>query len=158
MSRHGAVYLALDVGDARIGVAISRSGVLAQPLMTIERRGRKQVLDELEALTREHTVTDCVLGLPVLEGGRPGEQAEKTRAFSRSLQRRLPALRLHFQDERYSSAEAEEIAAAKGYDQPPRALIDRLAAAVILRDFLHQRGTEVSADSAGKEREPDEQS
>ncbi len=149
------VFLALDVGDVRIGVAVSRSGVLAEPLRTINREGRKRTLDALESVVQETGATDCVIGLPLLEGGEEGAQAEKTRAFARSLQRRIPGLHVHFFDERFSSSEAEDIAARKGYDAPPRALIDRLAAAVILQDFLDSR-TEERKDENGKEkREPD---
>ncbi len=127
------VLMALDVGDARIGVAISRSSMIAEPLVTIERTSRTQTLDEIEAIVREHGVTEVVVGLPVREDGTEGAQAAKTRAFARSLRRRLPGLRQHFLDERYSSVEAAEIAGGK---PPDRGRIDRLAAAVILRDFL----------------------
>ncbi len=149
------VYIALDVGDARIGVALSRSGVLAEPYVTVERKGRRQVLDAIEAIVTETAATDCVLGLPLLEGGQEGAQAEKTRAFARSLQRRLPALRLHFFDERYTSSDAREIAANRGQRSPSRALIDRLAASVILQDFLDAGGTEGKDQHEKKKREPD---
>ena len=127
------VFLSLDVGDARIGVAISRSGMIAQPLATIERESRTQTLNAVESMVRDHGVTDVVVGLPVREDGREGTQAAKTRAFARSLKRRLPALRLTFFDERYSSVEAGEISPT-GHREQGR--IDKLAAAVILRDFL----------------------
>lgn len=127
------VLLALDVGDARIGVAISRSGMIAQPLGTIERNSRTGTLDAIESMVREHGVTQIVVGLPVREDGVEGTQAAKTRAFARSLKRRLPAVHLAFFDERYSSVEAGEISPTGHLE---RGRIDKLAAAVILRDFL----------------------
>lgn len=130
------VLLALDVGDARIGVAISRSAIIAEPLCTIERAARKQTLDEIEGIVRRERVTEMVVGLPTREDGTAGDRVEKTEAFVRSLKRRIPGLLWHFQDERYSTVEAAEIRPdARGV----RGGLDRLAAAVILRDFLARR-------------------
>lgn len=130
------VYLGLDVGDVRIGVALSRSGVICEPLTTIERRGRSQTLDALDALVREHGITVMVLGLPLLEGGTEGEQAEKTRAFARSLARRFPQVRIVFEDERHSSADARDHAGRRVRPDGPKGLVDRLAAAFILQKYL----------------------
>jgi len=127
------VLLSLDVGDARIGVAISRSAIIAEPLCTLERTSRKQTLDEIEEIVRREKVTEMVIGLPTREDGTSGDRVAKTEAFARSLKRRIPGLLWHFQDERYSTVEAAEIRPdARGV----RGALDRLAAAVILRDFL----------------------
>lgn len=136
MSPAAPVTIALDVGDARIGVAISRSGVLAEPLAVIERTGRRAVLDALDALVRQHGVQVCVVGLPLLERGVEGEQAGKTRAFARSLARRLPALRLEFQDERWSSADARAIAGGRAVQRHGE---DAVAAMVILEAWIERQ-------------------
>ncbi|MBX3729114.1 MAG: Holliday junction resolvase RuvX [Candidatus Sumerlaeia bacterium] len=133
--RGGGALLALDVGDRRIGVAVSESGVIAKPLGAVERTGRKATLDALEALVRQYDVRRAVVGLPLLEGGVAGEQAEKTRAFVRSLQRRLPGLEVVEWDERHTSSEAREIL-GPGRLEPGR--IDSVAAAVILQEYLDQ--------------------
>ena len=134
--------LGLDVGDVRIGVAISRSGVIAEPLVTIERIGRRQTLNALEELVMANSVGQCVVGLPSLESGIEGEQAEKTRAFCRSLSRRIPALKIAFFDERYTSSRARDIAGDRVQGADNKGLIDRIAAAVILQDYLdHQENT-----------------
>jgi len=125
--------MALDVGDARIGVAVSRSGIIADTRETITRVGRKQTLDAIGKVLEEDGVTVCVLGLPLLEGGTEGEQAEKTRAFSRSLQRRFPTLRITFHDERYTSAQAKGM---MGRDGGAKGRVDQLAAAIILQEWL----------------------
>lgn len=147
----GIVYMALDVGDVRIGVALSRSGVIAEPLKTIERTGRKQTLNAIESVVSEYGVTDCVIGLPLLEGGAEGEQAEKTRAFARSLARRLPKLQIHFHDERYSSGEAMEIIGAKGAGR-----VDQVAAAVFLQAFLDGAGQDEKKKANMEEPDADE--
>lgn len=130
--RTARVCLGMDVGGARIGLALSRSGWLVETLPTLHRRGRKQDFDALEKLILAERITDVVLGLPLLPSGEEGEQSEKTREFSRSLARRFPGVRLHFQDERYSSAEAREIGSATASHSDE----DRIAAAVILQEFL----------------------
>ena len=136
--------LALDVGDVRIGVAASASGIVCSPLPAIHRKGRKQTLDALEAVAGAQGAKGFVLGLPLREGGGEGEQVEKTRAFARSLARRLPRLPIAFWDERYSSADAKEIL-GPGPHAP--GVVDSLAACVILQEYLdHHFSARDSAD------------
>lgn len=130
--RAGSV-LALDVGDKRIGVAVSRSWQIVMPLEAIRRTGRSAALDALEAVVKHHDARLLVVGLPLLEGGTEGEQAQRTRAFARSIARRLPALAITYWDERYSTAEAREHLGGSGRRVGQ---LDSVAAAVILRDFL----------------------
>lgn len=138
------IYLGLDVGDVRIGVALSRSGLICEPLLTIERRGRTQTLDAIDALIREHNATVLVIGLPLLERGVEGEQAAKTRQFARSLARRFPKVRIDFQDERHTSGEARDHAGSRLRDGGPKGLVDRLAAAFILQQYLDRRNDGIS--------------
>lgn len=127
-------YLALDVGDVRIGVAVSESGVIAATLPAITRESRRATLDAIEDLARQYAVGTVLIGLPLLEDGTEGSQAEKSRALGRSLARRAPALRIEYWDERYSSAEARAILGKLPAD-PGR--IDSVAAAVILQEYLN---------------------
>lgn len=140
-------FAALDVGDVRIGVAISRSGVIAEPLATIERIGRSQTLNELQSIIEANRITTLVVGIPLLESGGEGEQAEKSRAFARSLQRRMPAVRITFQDERYTSAEAREIAGKRAAPGEKKGLVDRIAAAIILQAFLDEQALQKKKDT-----------
>ena len=144
------IHLALDVGDVRIGVAISRSGVIAEPLTTVERTGKSQALDAIQGLVEANKVTVCLVGMPLLEGGTEGEQAEKTRAFARSLARRLPGLKLVYWDERHSSGQARGLAGKRISGGENRGLVDRIAAAVILQEYLdHQAEVRKKADTQG---------
>ncbi len=139
--------LALDVGDVRIGLAVSESRTIAATLPSIERNGRRATLDALERVIGQHEVRAVILGLPLLENGNEGDQAEKTRAFARSLQRRLPQLNIDFWDERYTSAEAKEIL---GGESETAGRVDSVAAAVILQEFLdHDRNGNGSGEKNG---------
>lgn len=136
--------LALDVGDARIGVAVSESRVIATPLDPLNRHalGKRGTLNAVEALLTAYQTNEILLGLPLLESGDEGEQVEKTRAFARSLQRRIPALHVSFTDERYSSAEAKEILGDRAV---PKGRLDSVAAAVFLQEFLDHQGHSLQA-------------
>lgn len=127
--------MALDVGDVRIGVAVSESRVIATTLPAIQRTGRKAVLDVLQGLVQQYGIGTLVVGIPFLEGGAEGEQVEKTRAFVRSLTRRLPRLRVVEWDERHTSSEARGIL---GPGRHERGRVDSVAAAVILQEYLDQ--------------------
>ena len=142
------VYLALDVGDVRVGLALSRSGILAEPLTTLTRTAKSQILNEIAAIIEREKVTVCVLGLPFLASGQEGEQAEKTRAFGRSLARKLPALRIIFRDERYSSAMASDVIQANGLGGG-KGRVDRLAAAIILQGYLDDLALEKKSQNSG---------
>ena len=140
MSNPPDVYLGLDVGDVRIGLALSRSGIICEPLVTITRTDKRQVLDDIQKVVEQNRVTVCVVGLPRLTAGDEGSQAEKTRAFVRSLQRRIPKVRYVFEDERFTSSEARDMigggrAAKKGE-------LDRVAAAIILQQYLDRLASE----------------
>ena len=136
MSLDECGVMALDVGDARIGVAVSESRVIATPFPAINRReGRKATLNALQAIADQYEVRIAVLGMPLLESGDEGEQAEKTRAFGRSLQRRLPALQIEFRDERYTSADAKDILGPGPHE---KGRVDSVAAAVILQAYLDE--------------------
>lgn len=129
--------MALDVGDAKIGVAVSESWVIATTLAAVERTGRRAVLDALGELVEKYKIRTAVVGIPFREDGVEGEQAEKTRAFVRSLARRLPGLTIVEWDERYTTAEARDIL---GPGDRERGRVDSVAAAVMLQEYLDSEG------------------
>ncbi len=131
------VYIALDVGDVRIGVALSRSQIISEPHSIIERTGRRQTLNALQSIIESEAVTDCVIGIPLLPNGEKGEQTEKTESFARSLQRRFPTLCIHFMDERYSTDEAKEIR-FRNQSRTTQKYCDDIAAALILQRHLEK--------------------
>ena len=95
--------LALDVGDRRIGLAISdEMGWTAQALETLARRDLKRDLSHLAELIRSREVTEVVVGLPRHLDGHIGPQAQKVLTFVESLKTRISAPVLMW-DERLTS-------------------------------------------------------
>ena len=132
--------MGLDVGDRRIGVALSDpSGFLASPVTTVERTGGKRDVATVITLATEHEAELIVVGLPRLLSGEIGEQARKTMQFAEKLsqQTRIPVV---LWDERFSSATADELMGQAGRSAAERrARIDAAAAAVILQSYLDQK-------------------
>ena len=143
----------LDVGDRRIGVAISDGlGLTAQPLFTLQRTGRKGDLKKevkwIGRLLRKHGVTEVVVGNPLHMSGDVSPQAVKSQAFAEALRAEF-GVTVHLWDERLTSMEAHEILDGAGYARGPerRRVIDQVAAVVILQSFLQARANE--RDRAG---------
>ena len=131
--------LGLDLGDARIGVAISDDGRrMAVPLGTV-RTGAPQDVKAIADLVAEHGVTLVVVGHPLLMSGEAGERAHLAERFAEAL-RSILAVEVELQDERLSTAEAERAlrdAGTMGRDR--RRTVDRSAATVILQAWLDAR-------------------
>src|SRR6516225_12379700 len=80
-------YLAIDVGNRRIGVAVSDElGLTAQPVLTLERRSsRREDLRSIARLCRRYGVSGVVVGNPLHISGESSTQSEKTQAFASEL-------------------------------------------------------------------------
>ena len=138
--------LGLDVGDVRVGVALSDpSGTLASPLTVLERRDIEGEAKGLADLVREHDVDELVVGLPTTMRGEDGHMAEQMRSVADHL-RKVLALPVHLLDERLTSVAAKRALTDAGSsgDAGPGA-VDQAAAAIILQDFLDRRGSEDAA-------------
>ena len=127
----------MDVGDRRIGVALSDpTGLIATPTTTIDRRGEPADVETVLSLAVEHDVGEIVVGLPLTLAGRVGTQARRVTRFADALSGRasVPVKTL---DERYSTVEAERMLREAGR-RPSRekAAVDAAAAAVILQGYL----------------------
>lgn len=129
--------LALDVGQRRIGLAVSDGlGITAQGLPTLERRGLGQDLDALARLASEQGAALVLIGLPRHLSGTEGRQAEAVRRFGERLGRhtRLPVA---YWDERLTTVEAARVLeAAESSLRASRRAIDRLSAVILLQSFL----------------------
>lgn len=136
----GGRILALDVGERRIGVAITDpTGATAQPLQTVVRTGQDGGLTRLVAMIRRYDVKEVVVGLPTRTGGEEGPEARRVRAFARRL-RSLTGVPVVFVDERYSTREAERILLAADLSRGRRRkVLDHVAAAIVLDTYLARR-------------------
>jgi putative Holliday junction resolvase len=128
--------LGLDLGDARIGVAISDDARrMAVPLGTV-RTGAPADVRAIAGLVHEHGVTLVVVGHPLLLSGKAGERAHHAERFAAALTGLLDVPVL-LQDERLSTVEAERALRETGASaRDRRRAIDRSAATVILQAWL----------------------
>lgn len=126
--------LGLDIGDRRIGVAISDPlGISAYPLEVLKDLGPFGLRDYVEDRINEG-IGVIVVGMPLTPGGREGEQARKTRKFTRVLEG-VPGVELVLWDERLSTVEAARRLREAGHSLRGRK-VDAEAAAIILQSYL----------------------
>ncbi len=150
--------LALDLGRARIGVAISDPlGLTAQPLLTIYRTttGRKTPRADLKSIgriVRKHAVAEIVVGNPLHISGDAGEQSARARQFAVDLRAEF-SLPVHLWDERLTTHAAHELLDEAGRARNAHSandrgvtdriarkrIVDQLAAVLILESFLASR-------------------
>ena len=132
--------LALDVGDKRIGVAISDPmGILASPLIAIERTSDNKAIDAILEIVGEQEAGEIVAGLPISLRGGYSEQTKSVAAFVRKLEACSP-VPVKTADERYSTVEAERLLSQANRKRArSRGEIDAAAAAVILQSYLDAR-------------------
>jgi putative Holliday junction resolvase len=132
-------YLGVDVGRARIGLALADDVLrTARPLRAVARRDEAATLADIAASAREYEVERLVVGLPLNMDGSEGPSARHARAFADRLSAALgiPAV-LH--DERLSTFEAETRLRDQGFSgKDRRSRVDAEAAAVILQGWLER--------------------
>jgi len=130
--------LSIDLGDARIGLAISDPlGITAQPLPPMEVIGSRRDLRRIELLAREREVSTIVVGLPLQMSGEEGTRAVAAREFADRLSLRLPGVVVTLWDERLTTVEAERTLITGNVRRSKRKKrVDGLAAVLILSGYL----------------------
>lgn len=140
--------LALDVGDRRIGLAITDPlGLTAQPLFTLHRTTLRADLKAIARFIRQHEVTTLVVGNPLHADGTSSPQAAKARAFAKALEAEHPTLAHHLLDERLTTRDAHDLLDLAGHRRSAgpasrvsrEEIIDQVAATLLLESFLSQR-------------------
>lgn len=137
--------IAIDVGDVRIGVAVSDpAGFLATPVETVA--AGKFAMERLAELVTEFEPLECVVGLPLSLSGKEGPAAVKVRAFAAELAERIAPVPIRLFDERMSTMTADSLLRQRGKSgAKKRSVIDQAAATVILQTALDTERTRGSA-------------
>jgi putative holliday junction resolvase len=132
--------LGLDVGEKRIGLAVSDPlGITAQGLEVLTRRDRQSDLDHLLKVAREYHVQQIVVGLPRHMDGRPGAAAPAIMELATALGETLGVEVIPW-DERLTTAAAERVLIQADMSRRRRRqVVDQLAAVLILQNYLDFR-------------------
>jgi len=134
--------LGLDVGSKTIGVAVTdEAEIAAHPREVIARGGGDPDVSAILTLVRDLDITDVVIGMPYELSGKVGHRARRVQAFANRLRAALPdAVKLHEQDERFTTAEAQRVLLDADLSRARRKeVIDQQAAALILQAWLDVR-------------------
>lgn len=129
--------MALDVGDKKIGIALSDPlKITSQALETYERKDTEEDFHYLADLIKEKEVSILVAGLPKNMDGSEGPQAGKVRDFVAQLSS-YTEVKIDFSDERLTTVEAEKVLIDGNVSRKKRKkVIDQLAANLILQNYL----------------------
>jgi putative Holliday junction resolvase len=146
--------LAIDVGDARIGVAsCDPDGVLATPVETVPGRDIPAAKRRLAEIVAEYEPIEVVVGLPRSLSGSEGPAAVKVRAFTQDVAKIIAPVPVRLVDERMSTVTATHGLRASGVKaKKGRAVVDQAAAVVILQSALEAE--RVSGKAPGESVEP----
>ncbi|MBQ3429617.1 MAG: Holliday junction resolvase RuvX [Mogibacterium sp.] len=144
--------LGLDVGNKTVGVAVSDPlGVIATGVTTIERVGIRKDTGKVIDYIKEYGCDTVVMGLPLSLDGSDSVQTQNVRDFRTMLENKLKSsgplskVKIEWQDERYSTVEAEEVLIEANMSREDRKkIIDRQAAIVILQRYLDRMPREES--------------
>lgn len=131
---------ALDLGAARVGVAISDDlGLMAHPRGVLAARPRPKLLDTLRELVRAEEIVRIVVGFPLDMRGTEGEAARRARQIAQQIAD-ATACDVELFDERLSTVQAQRaLAASEVFGQKAKARIDEAAAVEILQAWLDAR-------------------
>ncbi len=132
--------LGLDIGDKRIGVALSDpDGILASPLTIINCSDIRADVEAIVNIVSLYQINQIIVGLPRSMDGSLGKQAEKVGAFAENL-RSHTEVPVEFRDERLSTVGAERLMRTVGGKRTrKKAEDDAIAAALILQGYLDEK-------------------
>jgi putative Holliday junction resolvase len=125
--------LAIDLGEKRVGLAITSPLNIPRPLKTVK---RKKIFEEISAILKNYAIKTIVVGFPLNMDGTEGDKANEAREFAREIKERFK-IPVYLQDERLTSYEAKEIIRETG-KKIDKGVIDRMAAFIILKEYLNE--------------------
>lgn len=132
--------MAVDYGDARTGLAVcDRTEFLASPVGVLAEKSFAKVAEKIVYASREYDVGMLVIGLPKNMDGTEGARAQKSRKLADTL-RPLLNIPVELWDERQTTISAANILSENGtYGKKRKAVLDAVAATVILENYLAYR-------------------
>ena len=132
--------LGIDVGDRRIGLALSDpGGILASPLTIIEHTTETGDIEAILKIAKEREAERIIVGLPRLMNGDIGPQAQKVQVFAEAI-RANTQIPIEYRDERLTTVTAQRLHQESGTKKRNRVIrYDAMAAAVILQDYLEEQ-------------------
>ncbi len=144
--------LGIDYGEKRIGLALSDElEMTARGLSVIERTSREKDLETIVAVVSGHGVAAIVVGYPLRLDGTAGIQCEKVDRFIAAL-RGVVSVPVTAWDETLSTKEAEGLMREAGVKRrKKRGMVDRIAAAFILQDYLNRKDRRAPGIPSGPE-------
>lgn len=132
--------LSIDYGKKRTGIAVTDSlQIIANGLCTVD---TKQLLPFLTDYCKKEEVERFIVGLPTQTTGEASENQQRVRCFVGELKKAIPHIPVEFYDERYTSVLAHRAMIDSGIRQKRRrdkALVDEIAATIILQDYMSSR-------------------
>ena len=131
--------ICFDIGDKRIGVAVSDPfGSMALPVETYYRKNFETDLAALAKMAADRPADVIVCGLPLNVDCTPSEQTAKTQSFVEELKKHTN-IPIEFQDERYSTKEAHRVLISQNMRREKRkSYVDSVAASFILEDYMRR--------------------
>jgi putative Holliday junction resolvase len=144
-------FMGLDVGEKRIGVALSDpEGLIASPRDTIRRDGYRKDVAQLLELAESEGVDEILVGMPYSLDGNKGPQAKKVTEFIEAMGRESKIKVIPW-DERLSTAAAERALLEADMSRAGRRRrIDKVAAAFILQGYLDYRNHKEATENRGR--------
>jgi putative Holliday junction resolvase len=128
-----AKILALDIGEQRVGLAVSDElKIIASPYKTI---GREKVIFELKQIVEKEKIEKIIIGLPYLGSGQLGSQAKDIQRFAHNLRAEVN-VPIEFENEILTSVEAENRLRERRNKVLDKEEIDKMAATIILESYL----------------------
>ena len=135
--------MGIDYGDKRIGIAMTDAlCIISSPFEVYKNVGEDDAVAHIAKLVKEYNIDEIAMGLPLNMDGTEGERALIHRAVGEKIEN-ATGIKVHFVDERLTSAEAEEILISSGVRREKRKeLIDKISAQIILQTYIdsHKRG------------------
>ncbi len=133
-------YIAFDIGDKRVGIAVSDPfGNMAMPLETYNRKNFAEDIKYLVKKAEERGADVIVCGVPLNFDGTKSEQTEKTLSFIEEIKKNT-AIKTDVQDERFSTMEAHRVLISEDMRRDKRKkVVDAVAASFILEDYMRRQ-------------------